>query len=245
MKIGAIIQARSNSSRLKDKHFYEIKSHPIIYQLIKRLKRIINTKKIIIATTVNKSDDKFIEIKKKYGVQIFRGSEKDCLGRIFNAAKKFQLDHIVFITGDCPIFDYKILNNIIKIYFKKKYDYVGNSFVRSFPDGMDVHVFSFSTLKYINKNCTTSFEREHVTLGIKKNSKKLRIHNVISQKKTYWPELGLTLDEFQDFLLIKKIIEYFYKKKKYLFSCLDVVSLLRRKKKWQSINSSVKRKGDY
>ena len=244
MKIGAIIQARSNSKRLKNKHFYKVKNHPIIYQLIKRLKKIKKIKKIILATTINKSDNKFFKIQKRYGLKIFRGSEKDCLRRVYLAAKKFKLDHIVFVTGDCPIFDYKILSNLIHIYFEKNYDYAGNSFIRSFPDGMDVHIFSFETLKYIHRNCLKPLEREHVTLGIKRNSNKFKIYNMVSDKKSYWPNLGLTLDEYQDYVLINKIVEYFYLQKKYLFSCLDVIKLMKRKKKWQLINSSVLRKGE-
>ena len=60
-------------------------------------------------------------------------------------------------------------------------------------------------------------------------------------KKNYWPELGVTLDEKKDYLLIKKIIEFFYTKN-YFFGCEDIIKLVR-KKKWFKINETVNRKG--
>lgn len=116
--------------------------------------------------------------------------------------------------------------------------------MRSFPDGMDVQVFNFRTLAKAYKIANTSLEREHVTLAIKKNSNKFKIKNIIANKNFFWPELGLTLDQREDYILIKNIFLYF-SKKKYFFSCQDIIKLLKgRKKSWLKINAHVLRKGD-
>ena len=241
MKIGAIIQARTGSKRLPYKHFYKINNKPIIFQLIKRLKKISLISEIIIATTKSKNDDKFIEIAKKNKVKIYRGKDKDCLNRIYKAALFSKLDIIVFITGDCPVFDYRIVKKILFIFLKGCYDYVGNSFIRTFPDGMDAHVFSFNTLKKIEKLCKTKNEREHVTLGIKKNFKIFKIYNLKAENKNFWPSLALTLDTIEDFILIKKVISHFNKKKNYFFSCTDAIKFLKKKKNLVKINQHIKR----
>ena len=67
--------------------------------------------------------------------------------------------------------------------------------------------------------------------------------NIISPPSTYWPDLGLTLDEKSDFIFLKKIIEHFYKINPY-FSCLDVINYLRKNKSLLEINKNVLRKGD-
>ena len=158
--------------------------------------------------------------------------------------KKNNSKNIIFITADCPIIDFRIINEIAFVYKQKKFDYVGNSFVRSFPDGMDVQVFNFRTLEKAFKIANTPLEKEHVTLTIKKNPNKFKIKNIISNKKLYWPELGLTLDQIEDYTLIKKILLYF-NKKKYFFSCGDIIELLKKRKKyWLKINEHVFRKGD-
>lgn len=245
MKIGAIIQARTGSKRLPNKHFYKINNRPIICQLIKRLKKISLISDIIIATTKNKKDDKFIEISKKNKIKIYRGKDKDCLNRIYKAALFSKLDVVVFITGDCPVFDYRIVKKLLSIYLNGSYDYVGNSFIRSYPDGMDAHVFSFNTLKKIEKLCKTRNEREHVTLGIKKKNRIFKIYNLRAEKKNFWPSLALTLDTIEDFILIKKVISHFNKRKNYFFSCSDAIKFLEKKNEFVKINQHIKRESNF
>lgn len=241
MTIGAIVLARSGSRRLPNKHFLKIFGKPILYQLIRRLKKIKKIKKIILATTSEESDFKFIKFSKKYKINIYRGHKTNCLLRVFNAARLHKLKTIVFITGDCPIIDIQITKDLLNIYIDKKPDYVGNTFIRTFPDGMDVQIFSYSLLKKNNKNSKSILDKEHVTLGIKKNQKKYNIINIRAPKYLHWPKLGLTLDVYKDYLLLKRVIEYFYKRKNYFFNCGDVIKLLKKKQNWVKVNSTVKR----
>ncbi len=246
MKISCIIQARMNSKRLPGKVMMKINRNYMIDYLIQRVQKIHLIDEIVISTTLNNKDDRLVNYCKKKNYKYFRGSEKNVLDRIYKTALNFNCDIIVFITADCPIIDFRIIRKTIKFYLKnlKKFDYVGNSFIRSYPDGMDIHVFPFKTLKK-NKNLVKSnIEKEHVTLGIKRRPKIFRIKNIIAEKSLFWPELGLTLDQIEDYNLIKKIILYFNKEKNYFFSCKEIVSLLKKKNNWVKINSKVKRKGD-
>jgi spore coat polysaccharide biosynthesis protein SpsF len=244
MFFDVIIQARMNSKRLPGKVLLKVNNKTMLEYLIERVKKIKHLKKIIVATTKNKHDKKITNLCKKISVDYFCGSEKNVLNRIYLAAKKYKSKKIIFITADCPIIDYKIINKMITIFKQKSYDYVGNSFIRSFPDGMDVQIFTFNTLERASKIAKTPLEKEHVTLSIKQNPKKFKIKNVIANKKFLWPELGLTLDQKEDFQLIKNILIYF-RNRNYFFGCLEVINLLRQKKKnWLKLNSHVVRKGD-
>ena len=109
---------------------------------------------------------------------------------------------------------------------------------------MDIQILSIKTIKKLEKMVSSRVEREHVTLGIKKNPNKFKIYNLIADKKNYWPSLALTLDTEEDFILIKKVINYFNKKKKPYFTCQDVIRLLKTKKKWISINNHILRKSN-
>tara|TARA_S200000501_G_scaffold377330_2_gene435323 strand:+ start:1645 stop:2382 length:738 start_codon:yes stop_codon:yes gene_type:complete len=244
MKFDVIIQARMESERLPGKVLLKIKKKPILQYMIERIKKFNNINKIIIATTIKKKDDQIVKFCKYNNIYFYRGSEKNVLKRIYFSAKKFDSKNIVFLTGDCPIIDIKIVNKLTSIYSNGTYNYVGNSFIRSYPDGMDVQIFNFNTLKKMIKLAKGKLEKEHVTLSIKKNPKKFKIKNIIAKKKLFWPQLGLTLDQKEDFDLLKKLIVYF-EKKKYFFECYDVINLLKTKKKnWASINHHIKRKGD-
>lgn len=247
MNIISIVQARMNSSRLPGKVLMKVDGKPMIQHLIDRIKKVKIINDVIISTTVNSKDIKLVNFCKKNKINYYRGSENNVLQRVYNTAKIFKADEILFITGDCPIIDPKLLKKFLSYYLKNKknYDYVGNAFIRSYPDGMDAHVFSFKTLKKNFEISKTKLEKEHVTLGIKNHPKTFKIKNFRAPKNLLWPDLGLTLDEKKDFVLLKKIIKYFNVKKNYFFDCVDVVNLLKVKKKsWVKINSHVKRKGD-
>ena len=247
MKLVSIIQARMNSTRLPGKVLMKVDGKPMIGYLTERLKKIKKIDEIVISTTNNKKDNSLISYCKKNNLSYFRGSEKNVLKRVYQTAKFYKADIILFITGDCPIIDIKIINKYLNYFIrhKKKFDYVGNAFLRSYPDGMDMHIFHFKTLKKNYEISEKNLEKEHVTLGIKNHPKKFKIKNFKAPKNLFWPELGLTLDEREDFILIKKLILYFKKRNNIYFSCKNIINLLKTKKNnWTKINSHVLRKGD-
>ena len=241
MKIIATIEARMTSSRLPGKVIMKVKKKTLLEFLVERLKKIKEIDDIILCTTRNSTDDILVKKAIELNIKYFRGSENNVLSRITGAAKKFEADTVVQITADCPIIDYKIIKKLIIIYKKNNYDCVSNSFIRSYPDGMDVNVLTAKSLIKSNLLSKKKKYKEHVTLFIKNNPKIFKIKNVIAEKKNYWPELGVTLDEKKDYLLIKRLIEFFYNKK-YFFECADIIKLVK-KKNWITINENVNRKG--
>ena len=245
MKIVSIIEARMTSSRLPGKVLLKAANKPMLYHLISRLKQVKKINEIVIATTINIEDDKIINFAKRNNIKFFRGSENNVLERVYYAARFFKANIIVQITGDCPIIDPAIVEQVLDIYLLNKADYVGNSHIRSYPDGMDVQVFSFKSLEKCNLICSAPLEREHVTLGLRRRPKIFKPIHIIAPKNLFWPFLGLTLDEKKDYIFLKKIIEHFTRIKNKNFSCYDVINLLKRNKKhWLKINQKVKRKGD-
>ena len=55
--------------------------------MIKRVQSSHKSDLIIVATTINKTDDKIVSLCKRLGVEIFRGDEYDVLGRYYETAK--------------------------------------------------------------------------------------------------------------------------------------------------------------
>ena len=239
----ATIEARMSSSRLPGKVMMESAGKPMLGHLITRLKNVDSIDEIVVATTQNKSDDKIVNFAIKEGVNFFRGSESDVLSRVIGAAESQKADLIIQITGDCPIIDPKIIELTIRTFLANNVDYVSNSEVRSYPDGMDNAVFSLDTLRRSSLMTSNKLDREHVTLHIRKNPQLFSKINLLAHPDLHWPSLGLTLDEIDDFYLLNKILEYF-KDKNELFSCHDVVSLLKTNREWLKINQNIKRKGD-
>jgi len=236
----AIIQARIDSSRLPGKVLKKVNNKTMLEILIKRLSRSKYISKIIVACSKNEKDKSIIDICKNLEVDYFIGSENDVLERYYEAAKKFKALNIVRITGDCPLIDPKVVDEVIINFFKKNVDYASNANPPTYPDGLDVEVFRFSALKYAFFKAKLSSEREHVTPFIV-NHKKFTKFNLKYYKNI--SSLRLTLDEKEDLLVIEKIIKNF--KNNIYFDLKNILDFLRKNKKIISINSHIKRNEGY
>jgi spore coat polysaccharide biosynthesis protein SpsF len=179
-----IIQARMNSSRFKQKVMYEVKEKPLIWYVINSIKKSRKIKKIIIATSKNKTDDKLCYYLKKNKISVFRGNLNNVAERLYSLASKLKLKNFIRISGDSPFMDYKIIDRAINIHRKKpsKYDLITNIFPRTFPRGRSVEIIKTNSLKkilpFINKD-----EKEHVTKFFYKNKEQFCIKNFKTNKK--------------------------------------------------------------
>ena len=240
MNVSLIIEARLGSKRLPNKIIYRIRKYLFLEYLIKRLKLCKNINEIIIATTNLPQDYKIVQIAKKNKVKFYRGSEKNVLKRVIETAKHFKCKTIARVTSDCPIIDVNIIDQAIQMFMLNHCDYLTNALIRSYPDGMDVEIFKLNTLIKSYKFAKTKKSKEWITWSLRKNPKIFKHINLIAPPELYWPELCLTLDEFDDYLLLKKIILYY--KERLNFTCYDVINLLKKRKDWQKINKHVVRK---
>ena len=145
-KIAVISQCRLGSKRLTSKILLKINNEYLINLFTKRLKKI-NCEKIILAIANEKNKNKLIKKINKNKVEIFVGSQKNLLKRYYDCAKFYKLDIIIRITSDCPLIDPYLVNKGIKLFKKKKIDYLSNNLPRSWPHGLDYEVFTFETLK--------------------------------------------------------------------------------------------------
>ena len=243
MKNVATIEARMNSSRLPGKVLLKALGKPMLYHLVNRLKRVPSLEGIVLATTVNPTDDPLQAFAEAESIGCYRGSEDDVMGRVIGAAESGGADVVVEITGDCPIIDPDIVEQAIRTFNANEVAYVSNSHVRSYPDGMDVQVFRLETLKKSAAETDDPLDREHVTLHIRNQPELFSHLHMLAPPSLYWPELGLTLDEESDYQFLKQIIEHFGEDHPD-FSCGDVLALLRERSDWVDINRSVARKGD-
>ena len=170
MKIIAIVQARMGSTRLPKKVMKEINSTPLIGILLKRLSLSKKIEEIILATSESDINLPLIEYVTSEGYIVETGSEDNVLERFYFAAKKYHADIIVRITGDCPLIDSEIVDNVISLFLENNLDYSSNVNPPTFPDGLDVEVMSFNSLNEAYKNAVISSDQEHVTPLIRKNN---------------------------------------------------------------------------
>ena len=157
------------------------------------------------------------------------------LQRVYLAAKKYNAEGIVQISGDSIFLDPEITDQMISIYKKNKVDAVVD-YWNTFPSGINPTILSFKALNRSYKKFKSS---ESVGYHIFKNPKIFKTYYYFPKPSEYFPKLKLCLDTFEDYLLIKKI---FSKDKKNNYSCKKIILTLKKNLFWLKINSNVKRK---
>lgn len=217
-----IIQARMGATRLPGKILMKSGKTTLLEYEIKRISLAKTINKIVIATTLNKEDDKTATLCKKIGIDFFRGSENDVLDRYWRCSQCYpNYKNIIRITGDCPLIDPVVIDEVISYFIKNKLDYASNILKETYPDGMDIEIFKKSILKEAAEKAIMSSEREHVTLWIR-NNKKIKKGNVSCGID--FSHIRLTVDEMADY----EVISFLIKNSKITDGFLTYISLLTK-----------------
>jgi len=167
MTVVAIIQARMTSTRLPGKVLMDIGGRPALEQMIRRVKQSNRLDMVTVATTVHATDDPIVALCARMETPVFRGDEQDVLGRFLGAAQNLRADTLVRLTGDCPMHDAAVIDHCIDQFTAGSYDYLSNVRQRTYPNGLDVEVFTIQALKQSARDAQTKFWREHVTTYIR------------------------------------------------------------------------------
>tara|TARA_A100001015_G_C15040944_1_gene739636 strand:- start:528 stop:2585 length:2058 start_codon:yes stop_codon:yes gene_type:complete len=245
MKTILVVQARINSSRLPGKVLMPIVDEiPLIGILLKRLKKVKKVDKIIVATSKNKENDSLVKFLKKNKYNFYRGSENDTLKRYYDVSKKNNAKIVIRITADCPLVDPNLIDKFLDIFKNKKPDYLANTFnldnlkkkynfLKSYPDGFDVEIFTFKLLNEINKIHKSKDRKEGAVIGffLKKNPKFLNKIKIINMKLPFLinqNKAKLSVDTKKNFNFVKSIFKYFYPN--IYFDIFDVIKYLKIKK---------------
>jgi len=242
MKTGAIIQARTSSTRLPHKVLMELpygSGITVLQQVIRRLKKSKKLDDIIIATTTDLADEKIMKISEKENVKRFKGSMDDVLERYYLAAKESELDTVVRVTSDCPCIDPEVVDLTIEKHINAKADFTSNILSRTFPRGLDTEVLSFRTLETAHLQANQKFEREHVCPYIyRSHPTSFKIVSVEAPANLKADDIRLTLDTKEDYALLCLIYDHLFYKNKF-FTTEDIIHLFRRKPWIKCINEKI------
>ena len=240
-RVAIIIQARMGSTRYPGKPLKTVAGKPLLGYLIDRVKAVKRADRIVVATSIAPQDAQIAEFCQQWGVDLYRGSEQDVLDRYYQAAKAFQTDIIVRITGDCPLIDPKVVDQVIEYYLAHvpHYDYVSNMLKPGFPRGMDVEIFSFEALQRIHVLAKAPEEREHVTLYLYEHPDQFAIGNV-SYKKDL-SHHRWTVDTEEDFQLVSRLLEALSPKNP-LFTIEEIENEMNQHPDWFLLNAQIKQK---
>jgi spore coat polysaccharide biosynthesis protein SpsF len=200
----AILQARMSSTRLPGKVLKSILGRPMLAWQIDRIRRSKTIDRLVVATSEEASDDPIASFCDANEVACYRGALHDVLARFHGAAEAFgPAEHVVRLTGDCPLIDWTIIDAAVELQRRSRSDLAGNVIERTYPDGLDVEVVSLSALDRAHREATEAAAREHVTQYIYRHPETFRLAHL-----TQTPDLGAlrwTVDTPADFEMVEKV----------------------------------------
>ncbi|MGB0936180.1 MAG: cytidylyltransferase domain-containing protein [Colwellia sp.] len=238
MSVNAILQARVSSTRLPGKVLKKIMNKTMLELEIERINSASQIDKLIVATSIERDDDPIESLCNALDVSCYRGSLDDVLTRFYEASVKYKCDHIVRLTGDCPLIEAAIIDEVIALHLQTGAHYTSNCCPPSLPDGLDVEVFTQGTLEKSWLNAKKPSEREHVTQYVHNNKSLFHIENysyVNDLSRYRW-----TVDEPEDLKFVEEIFQALYLKKQH-FTMNDILSLLNKEPSLAQINSQYHR----
>ncbi|MBW2292712.1 MAG: glycosyltransferase family protein [Deltaproteobacteria bacterium] len=160
--IVGVLQARMSSRRLPGKVLMPLHGRPMLARQIERLQRCPSMR-LMVATSDHPGDDPIVSLCRELDVVCHRGSLDDVLDRVHGAACRLAAEHVVRLTGDCPLTDPELVEIAIDHHLKSGCDYTSNALERTYPDGLDVEVIRFAALEVAWREAVLPSHREHVT----------------------------------------------------------------------------------
>lgn len=202
----ALIQARVSSSRLPGKVLEPLGAEPMIVYMARRVRQSRLLDDVVIVTSTDPSDDALHSAVLAAGLHVFRGDLHDVLSRYVNAARLFEADVIVRLTGDCPLADPAVIDAVLRARQAASADYASNVDPPTYPDGYDVECFTRKALEQADLQARKPAEREHVTVWMRSAAAELNRVNVRCLADL--SHLRLTVDYQDDMAAVRRIVEH-------------------------------------
>jgi len=220
-----VLQARMSSSRLPGKVMSLINGKPMIYWQINRIAKAILVDKILIAISDQSSDDVLANYLDSIRQEYIRGSLSSVIDRFVKAEEIYKPSAIVRLTGDCPLVMPELIDKCINQFQKEEVDYLSNTLVLSFPDGLDVEIINAGILSRLTSFELSNEEREHVTLGIYNRRDTFKVGNILSEQNL--SHFRWTIDTEDDLHFVREVYKHFVSKETE-FTYEDLLSLLSK-----------------
>ncbi|OGW84535.1 MAG: hypothetical protein A3C35_02465 [Omnitrophica bacterium RIFCSPHIGHO2_02_FULL_46_11] len=226
------------SSRLPGKVLKDLQGKPMLERVVERVARSTRVHEMVVITSRNPEDQPVASFCQDKGISCFRGSEEDVLDRFYQAAKEFKADAAVRITGDCPLIDPQVVDELVKLFLEKTPDYASNFLVRTFPRGLDAEIMTYTCLETAWKEAKTAYCRAHVTPYIYENPNRFHLEGLCNEKN--YSDHRWTVDTVEDLNFVRSV--YRCMGSDSFFSWQSVLDLIEREPALKAINAKVQQK---
>ncbi len=242
--IVGIIQARTGSSRLPKKTLADLAGAPFLARVVERMRHCETLDALVLATTTEPSDDPLAELAASLGVAVYRGAVDDVLDRFYHAARMVEAALIVRITADDPFKDPAVTDHAVRLWLERpaELDYVSNTLKPTYPEGLDIEVFTRQALARAWREATLPSEREHVTPYIWKHPDRFCVLNFEHERDL--SHLRWTVDYPADLTFARAVYARLYRPGE-VFLMEDILRLLEAEPELARLNAGIRRNEGY
>jgi spore coat polysaccharide biosynthesis protein SpsF len=219
-----ILQARMSSTRLPGKVMAEINDIPMIYWQIKRIEKSKLISGICVAISEDPTDDVLFNFLAEQKIEVVRGALDNVLQRFKKVIDSHPQDNFIRLTGDCPLVMPQLIDEMIEEFRNHNFDYLSNSLIPTFPDGLDIEIFTREAFTRLSEFEMDPQETEHVTLGMYSRPNEFRISSF--EDYTDRSSFRWTVDYFEDLDFIRSIYNHF-KGRESVFDYEELLEFLR------------------
>lgn len=199
-----VVQARASSSRLPGKVLARVGDASLLALVLRRLAPL-SVDHLVVATGDSAADDAVADVAHAEGVDVVRGPELDVLSRFAIALERYPARTVVRITADCPFVDPALVRAALEIHATTNADYVSNTLVRTYPDGLDVEVVSADALVSAASEAFDPVEREHVTPFVYRRPERFTLRSLRHVEPC--ADRRFTVDTADDLAFVRSAVE--------------------------------------
>jgi spore coat polysaccharide biosynthesis protein SpsF len=211
---------------------------PMLARQVERVRRASSIDRLIVATTIDPSDEAIVSLAGELQIPACRGAIEDVLDRFYQAASPYEPSHVVRLTADCPLADPTLIDRTVALALSGTVDYVSTALHPTWPDGLDVEVMTFESLAAAWREALSPVDREHVTPFIVSDPERFRQGSVDSPVDL--SAMRWTVDEPRDFEFVSRVYEALYPSNS-AFTTEDILALLRQRPELLEINQGIER----
>lgn len=188
----------------------DLLGQPMIGRQIERLRRSRRIDRLVVATSLDPSDDALAAYCAGLGVAVHRGSLTDVLDRFHGALAELQdVGTVVRLTADCPLADWTVIDELVDLHVATGADYTNNTMPeRTYPHGLDAEAMRPEALARAWREAADPYEREHVTPYIYNNPGIFRVESL--RRREPLGTLRWTVDVPEDLDFVRHVYASLY-----------------------------------
>ena len=203
--VGVILAASAESSRGFTAPLMLLDGRTVLEHVLGRCTAIAGPASVILSVPDSEHSEPLMRIADKLTIRSATDDDASLVTRVYNVAKYFKLDLIMYVKDNQPLVDPTICKEVLDLAMWRKTDYCSNIFpTRTYPKGLDCEVFTFDCLEWAAINATTKEALEDFTAPMQKHPdiRRALVSQKVNRSKDDW-----SVNSLADLVRVSDVID--------------------------------------